>query len=383
MLDIVWTGSLLDPSGYGAATRGYLAALDQGTRRVLCARSRQFFNGTMPDLGSRLPMFMRMGARTPGDHHVSIIHLTPENYMIDPAASYHIGMTTFETDRFPAIWQAPMRCMDELWTFSEFSRQAMLQSGVRRPVRVIPHGVDVDSFNPDVQPLPDIAARTAGRYVFGSNFEWTTRKNPEALVCAYLSAFDTGDPVALVIKAYVQNKGKAGLDTIGQQIAEWRRKLGKIGGPPIILIPSILSDDQMPQFYASLDCYVSTSRGEGWNLTLTEAMATGLPTIAVNWSAPSEYLTPQNSIPLDKYALQEVMPGYAPSTYVGHQWASVDIPSVAEAMRATFDDRHSARVAAIGKQARQDMVDKYTWKAAASAIEVRLCELDMLMTMSA
>ena len=117
-----------------------------------------------------------------------------------------------------------------------------------------------------------------------------------------------------------------------------------------------ISDEELRQFYRAADAFVLPSRGEGWgrlkldlpssstlNLTsryLTpkppnllnppnlfslydprgsrphvEAMAMGLPIIATNWSASTEYMTPDNSYPLEIEGLTEIKTGSVSFNY--------------------------------------------------------------------
>ncbi len=64
------------------------------------------------------------------------------------------------------------------------------------------------------------------------------------------------------------------------------------GGPVHLIYNRELPHYQLATLYRSADCYVSTTRGEGWGLPLLEAMACGLPAIATDWE-----VTPPSSIP--------------------------------------------------------------------------------------
>jgi glycosyltransferase involved in cell wall biosynthesis len=388
MNTVVWEAPITDPSGYGEATRNYLAQLDRHRRRDLeggevaydlRALPRHYWAGEMANLDRWWPMLQSLaieGAELDRPR-IHVHHLTPEQYRTQPETDYYVGMTTFETQGIPQAWQQPMRSMDEIWTFTEWGKQQFLDAGVNRPIYVVPHGVDTELFHPDVDPLPVFAPHLKpDTYVIGSNFEWSERKNPGALLMAYFQAFRADDPVALVIKTMVQfaNPVDHGMLQLKQAVDKAKAAVGIRPGtptPPVLLANSVLSTADLPRFYGALDAFALPSRGEGWGLTYTEAMATGLPTIGVNWSGHTAFMNDANSYLVDKFAFNKCRPdqvGYH-SWYKGMTWADVDVPAFAEAMRYVYENRDEA--ATKGKQARRDM-KKLTWAAATKKIDQRL-----------
>lgn len=62
------------------------------------------------------------------------------------------------------------------------------------------------------------------------------------------------------------------------------------------------------EFYASMHCMVSSSRGEGKNLPALESMATGIPSIATNYGGHEMWLSTQWAWPLE-YTLKTTAAG--------------------------------------------------------------------------
>jgi hypothetical protein len=141
---IIWIGSLLDPSGYGEASRNYVASIDALGQYAIKIKPKYFWSGEALDVKSTWELLNRLH-KTSVNHdepHICIQHLTPDNWSIQyGACKYHIGMTTFETDSIPHGWQTPMRSMDELWTHSQWGKEVFEEAGIRRPIHVVPHGV--------------------------------------------------------------------------------------------------------------------------------------------------------------------------------------------------------------------------------------------------
>lgn len=382
---VMWSGAAFDPSGYGEATRNYMLGLHYAGRAHIHLLNRQFFAGDMPDLGGWLPAIVDIDKKgfDLREPHLAIQHLTPENYFISGGGcKYHVGMTTFETDSIPNGWQVPMRSMDELWTHSHWGKQIFESVGIRRPIKVMPHGVDTDRFRPDVEPLDEMAQlRSEGRFVFGANFDWNPRKNPTALLNAYLQEFGPEDDVVLVIKSYHQYPISQSMDRIRSEVNSARVRLGKdaSNSAPIVVVGDIMPAALMPRWYAGLDAYVVPSRGEGWGLSYTEAMSTGLPTIAVAWSGHTEFMNARNSVLINDFKLvpAQVSDRGAMAPYAGHRWADVDVDSLASHMRQVREGGEEIRK--IAARARKDMVEKWSWSRAIGVMANRVDEIAAFM----
>jgi glycosyltransferase involved in cell wall biosynthesis len=374
--NVIWCGSALDPSGYGEATRGYLIGLDRLKDLNVKLVSKQFWAGDPPDLRQMWPTLSRMH-RTNVDRrepYVFVQHLTPENYVLGiGACKYHIGMTTFETTQVPGHWQMPMRGMDELWTYSQWAKDTFIEQGIRRPISVIPHGVDIVRFRPGAGRLEEVRAAVGDScYVIGANFDWTERKNPRALLTAYLNTFSADDDVVLLLKVYYQYPIERSRQYVMQYVEEVKQIVGKKKMPKIMILTDIMPADLVPKFYGTCDAYVLPSRGEGWGLTYSEAMASGLPTVAVNWSGNTEFMNDDNSLLCKDYKLVEIgrVEAGSQTQYVGHKWADVNVEELASKMRLLFDNRDLGK--ALGRKARTDMMQNFTWAKAAEKAKARL-----------
>jgi glycosyltransferase involved in cell wall biosynthesis len=373
---VIWSGAVLDPSGYGEASRNYVLGLARHGELKLHVRPRYFWSGDSPDLGDSLDELLRLGQVTVNmaEPYVFIQHTTPDQWKLGPVNCIrHIGMTTFETDRLPSHWHMQMRAMDELWTFSHWAADVFRSCGIQREIHVFPHGVDSVRFCPEGEKL--FEGLGEGVYVFGSNFDWTERKNPGALLKAYFTEFKADDPVALALKVYYQYPVERSQTMVRGYIENVKSQMGLTSIPPVILLNDILPEDLVPSFYRSLDCYVLPSRGEGWSLTHSEAMATGLPAIGVNWSGNTEFMKDNNSLLLKDYKLVEITAAAAGAQqqYTGHRWADCSVEELAAKMRWAFDNREQAK--AIGREARIDMTLNCDWADSASAMMTRLREI--------
>lgn len=381
---VAWHGPAYDPSGYGEVTRRMVRELSQCHDVDIRLHPTLYWKGRPLELDAQTSSALgeasanELGADAPV---IRVQNLPPEHFC-RTGARYDIAMLAFETDRLPPDWPDELNRVDEVWTYSRWGADVFRASGVRRPITVVPHGVDADVYGPDGDTLVSLEAQKAGRFLFGSVFEWSARKNPEALVGAYLREFHADEPVALALKTYHQFPVSQGAAFVARQVARLAETVRRTGHRPgrLILLTDLLAQADMPRFYRSLDAYVLPARGEGWGLTFSEAMATGLPTIGVGWSGNTEFMNDDNSLLLRDYRLVTVQDSDVGKRkiYVGHRWADCDVDELRAAMRRVYEDAAFRR--RIGERARRDMAGRFTWRAAAAIARRRLREINEHIT---
>jgi glycosyltransferase involved in cell wall biosynthesis len=271
---------------------------------------------------------------------------------------YRVGYTMLEVDGLPADWVQGCNAMHEVWTPSAWGAEMFELAGVRRPLRVMPLGYDPRRFNPQ---LP--ARRVSERFTFVSVFEWGERKAPDLLLRAYARAFQGRDDVLLILRI---NNFDGAVDVAGQ-IAALRLPTRT---PPV----AALYNQQLHNLgalYRGADCFVLPTRGEGWGLPILEAMACGLPVIATDWSAQTEFLHAGVGYPL---RVRAMVPADAKCPYyLGWRWAEPDADHLVELMRHVVDNPQQAR--ATGMRAADEVSGRWTWAHAAGRIATRLAEI--------
>lgn len=273
---------------------------------------------------------------------------------------YKIGYTMLEVDGLPADWVNQANGMDEIWVPSAFNLHTFASSGVRKPIRVMPLGVDPDYFHPGIR-----GRRFSEKFTFLSVFEWGERKAPEMLLQTFAKQFRNRSDVLLVCKI-INNDSTIDVPTEIRKL-----ELGAAAGNIIVLHNDKIPSSWMSSLYRSADCFVLPTRGEGWGMPIMEAMACGLPVIATNWSAQTEFINESNSYPL---RVKKLVPAQARCHYYnGFNWAEPDAAHLAHLMRHVVDNRSEA--AAKGAQAAHDIASRFTWAHAAQRIKSRLIEL--------
>jgi glycosyltransferase involved in cell wall biosynthesis len=146
--------------------------------------------------------------------------------------------------------------------------------------------------------------------------------------------------------------------------------------PGIIFDNRELSLSALVELYNGAHCFVLPSRGEGWGLTLTDAMATGLPSIWTHWSAMIDYADESIGYPIPEAELDVRL--LSPSNYKpdGEELPlfGAEIkndPSLFGRMRYIY--HHYDEALARGRAASARMHSRYTWRQAAERF-IEICE---------
>lgn len=195
-IQLAWVGTTFDPSGYGEVTRRMLWELAGRGDFAIRLNSRQFWKGAPIAMPADRRATLERLERTSLHDRVPTVRVQnlPPCHFSDSDATYDIGMFTFETDRLPPDWPVKINALDEVWTYSQWGAEVFREAGVTRPITVVPHGVDTDTFRPDGDTIAALNTERGERFLFGSIFEWSARKNPEALLGAYLREFRADEP---------------------------------------------------------------------------------------------------------------------------------------------------------------------------------------------
>lgn len=219
---------------------------------------------------------------------------------------------------------------------------AFRDSGASVPIRVVPHGVDSSEF-------PFLERPDRELFTFGSFGESSLRKGVDVLLRAFQDEFAPHEPVRLVMKSRLSDF------VIGSD------------DPRVSLVRASMPQPALLEFLRGMDAFVLPSRGEGFGLCGLEAMATGLPLIATNWSGPADYLDDADSFALP-YKLVDANGTVAHLTRYQGQWAEPDYEALRARMRWLFEHRAEARAKGAAASARVHA--HWTWERAAS----HLCE---------
>jgi phosphatidylinositol alpha-mannosyltransferase len=135
---------------------------------------------------------------------------------------------------------------------------------------IIPNGIDLNHFTPDIAPLPQFKDGKTN-ILFVGRIE--KRKGLEYLIKAY-RLIKPGYPDCRLI---IVGPGNRGRNKYEKRVAEW--------GLQDVVFAGSVGYDELARYYSTADIFCAPATGhESFGIVLLEAMATGKPVIASNIS---------------------------------------------------------------------------------------------------
>jgi D-inositol-3-phosphate glycosyltransferase len=175
---------------------------------------------------------------------------------------------------------------------TKFAQAEMKIIGLDIPV--IPHGVNSDTFKILDKNSCKEELGLHNLFVYGSVNRNIWRKNIPALLQAFSIVKDKYQDSVLFLVTGVN-------DEAGSDLIKYARMLNLSISNDITKIPDVLihpkygnlienlTREELVKSYNAMDCFVSTSMGEGFGLTQLEALSCGIPVILPNNSSNQEF----------------------------------------------------------------------------------------------
>jgi glycosyltransferase involved in cell wall biosynthesis len=315
-MKILYIAPVRDFSGYAAAARGYIAALHAAGADLVVRPVRY----DRADAGTEyVPTALEAELMKKPLENIDVViqHTTP-NEMRPVAGKVNIAVCAWETTKIPDYWAKKLNQFNAVFTFCEESIRAFTSSGVTVPVFKVPHTFDIPSYTLDgISPIisPSAPDCFKDRFVFYNISQFSTKKGIDVLLKAYLLGFHgMQDKVMLVLKTYIdmanRNTERQKLQSFVASVKSALR-LEQDKYPPVMLITSTLTDEQIKKLHRTGHAYVCSSRAEGWCIPAFEALAYGNKLVTTAWGGMGEFAVendvPRNNVYLVDYNLEPLI----------------------------------------------------------------------------
>jgi glycosyltransferase involved in cell wall biosynthesis len=349
-------GPLDRVSGLGVSARGYLDGLRKaGLTRIGCrAQQREFAIQSSIEGTPEFPTYL-----TDGD--VNLVHMNGDTLPVMVAHGgdelfrnkYNIAVWYWELPTLRPEWQVSMKYFHEFWAPTPFIHR-MLRQSTAKPVHLLP------PYLAYLTGLERHHASESGDTTFVYCFDANSileRKNPSALLDAFLQAFPKDSPakVRLTFKITYPNRKVPEVDYLYRTAEKDTR---------IKIIDHLLTDAELHSLISSASAYVSPHRSEGLGLTVIEAMGAGVPVISTAFGGVDAFVDPASAYPVD-HRLIELEDDFVPYPR-GFVWADPDVDSIAAQLLEVYRNPTEAdRRAAVAQKTVLDyfcapgLIDRY------------------------
>ena len=266
-------------------------------------------------------------------------------------AKYNVGVTAgVETDIANPMWSS-VHCekMDKVIVPSEHTRNTLQRSAISKvDIDVVPECY----YDELTQPCEDLSLDLETDFNFltvgvltGQN-PYTDRKNLFFLIKWFVEEFKNNRKVGLIVKT---NAGRdTAVDKHGTRnlLKKVLREVGHTEFPKVYLLHGPMDRKEMTGLYRekSVKAFVSCTRGEGFGLPFLESAVAGLPVIATDWSAHTEFLNKGKWIKVEN-SLEEIHKSKLDNNIFiqGAKWAEVSELDFKKKISTFYKKPHSPK----------------------------------------
>lgn len=310
----------------------------------VCPRRLRITGVENPNLPERILELEKKDCR---NSDYVILNTLPSFYERQGSSKF-IAYYVCETNNFKASgWTPKINIMDHAITSCYHNKKASQDSGVQIPISVVRHAIDVNKFDREY-PIHPIRLQNKDSFIFYTISELTHRKNVSAILRAFHTEFGSNENVSLYIKTSPVGLGNEPHKVIDELINKVKRGL-KLhrdlhAYKKEFVICNFSSEEEINSIHTSCDCYLTSSRGEAFNLPLADAMLAGNIVVAPNHSG-MDYINENNAFVVKSY------PGQCfgatdclEDLYGGNEsWWEIDVNDLRLQMRNAFEKRNLAK----------------------------------------
>lgn len=305
-------GAVNSYTSFGALTEGFTRGIEKLTGAHVSIRAL----ATSEAFGSKVPADIRarfVSGPQPEEWEF-LIH--PPDFAPTPGKRT-IAFSMWESTRLAPMAVDILNRMEAVIVPCAWCASCFSASGVDRPIRIVPLGINTDVFRyrPVPETIKDICVfGCAGRMAHGG-----VRKGINEVIELFERAFPCEMDVRLKVKCWPDCQ------------------VDKIRDPRVQVTQAYLTEEAMGDWFNEIHCFVSAARGEAWGLMQNQGMAIGRPVITINFGGLQEFFQPELGYAVD-YKLAPAKGAY---TGMGH-WAEPSEQGMIDAMREVYSNRAKA-----------------------------------------
>jgi glycosyltransferase involved in cell wall biosynthesis len=368
-MKVIYCGQFTDSSGYGSAARGYLESLDKSGVDIDLKVHNVAFEGSTKISDEKKQLISKYSFRDSSDlkewikepayiliwhlpapsfyvhleRHKDVAHLTD---VLVRGAKRIINLAAWEYDKLPLEWQKTWRdlCFDATITPSRWNQEVFQKTNPDKNHYLIPHTIK-EYNNSSIKPKSINEEMLEDKFVIFTMSQWGFRKGFDLLIKAYAAEFKNQQDVALVMKTYGHYVGnvypleeKAQNEKIVKEIGNFKNSVileeYKISTAPIFFVPGVLPFENISWLHDKSSVFALSTRGEGFGLTIAEALMHERPVIVPDQGGHIDYINPEAAFFIEGHWTPSA--GDLMHTCDTH-WYEPSIKSIREQLRKAYN----------------------------------------------
>jgi len=255
-----------------------------------------------------------------------------------------VAFPIFETTKFNPLAISYLSQMDAVFTLSEWAAQVVRDNiPSQKKVFSVPAAANV-IVNENTEKV-----KKAKSFTFLAMGKYEARKSPVETIQAYINAFsETKEDTQLICHIHnpFDRNFTANIISILKQLglsvvpSSQPNNICAIKGSSVVqVITNRVFEEDIFKLFRHAHVGVFPAKAEGWNLPLMEAIQSGLPCIATNYSAHTEYLNSKfgynPDLLLNKLTMVPAVDGQYFHGDRGN-WALPDVNEISEKMKYCY-----------------------------------------------
>lgn len=306
-----------------------------------------------------------------------------DEYSPQSCGSPQMTFSIFETSKLKPLSKTMLENgpADIILTTTQKHKELLVENGIKKPVHVINEGIDDSLYNT----IPYDAHIDTGKFTYLMVGKREERKFTDTTISTWIKMMRNKD-VALIVHSFNPFVHKDEKEHPFTNLACWTgedpRALGfdykgfdgkahKFTNQScdIYFTTPSLSTSAMPSLYHSANVGISMSRGEGWNLPLSEMMACGIPCITTDCLGHSEYVIGAPEIQtelISKITEQEIANDGIWFNGTFGEWGKPNTTDLEELLNLTYN--HKEKYENKSEELADYMAENYSWSKAAKAL---------------
>lgn len=283
------------------------------------------------------------------DDYITIVNQPPERWQHSAHFKNRIGYLAFE-GKLPKRWVEMINSSNimELWTPSEYCKKTFIESGISKPIYVIPHGVDSSvwiSNSTQNETTKFLAVLTAHNM----------RKGHDLIAKAFSEEFKPDENVSLTFKV---NKIYNPKESFNKEISKY---INWDGNTNIFFQDTNVSEKELVELFNAHDVYISASRSEGFGINILNAMAIGMTVVSTQGTGMDDFLN--DSV----YKVKMDKPKWSKYNWVYERakWPEPNIDDLKKQIRKAYTEKRKANLEK----------EKWSWSSTVDKMENRLKQM--------